>query len=291
MIRKFATVSSFRVALALILVTILAGAITVQAQLAQAQQPQPQQDPAQQAPAQQTPAEAPPTADQQPVAQQPANPQSGNQQSSSQQTATEEIPGRKPKVKDYKNWSINVGGGASLTNGETTKFARGGGPIAAAGIAHNYSRYFGLRFDFQFDNLPLRTSALQEAQATSATSHVYSFLFDPIINIPVTRDWGGYIVVGGSFFHRSGKLNSSTAIPGSACNAFFLWWGNCFNDSLPLNNSFISTSQNQWGENFGGGITRKIRPNVELYGEFRYLHGTHSGITTDLRPITVGVRW
>jgi len=34
-----------------------------------------------------------------------------------------------------------------------------------------------------------------------------------------------------------------------------------------------------------------VSSNIEIYGEFRYLHGTHSGITTDLRPITVGVRW
>jgi len=48
---------------------------------------------------------------------------------------------------------------------------------------------------------------------------------------------------------------------------------------------------NQFGENFGGGITRKIRPNMDLYVEFRYLHGKGDGTTTDLRPITIGVRW
>jgi len=267
MSRKFARVSGFRVVLALISVTILAGATTVHAQ--------------------QTAAPPPPPAQQPPAQQQPAN-----QPSSSQEPSTEEVgPVRKPKVKDYKNWTFNVGGGGSLTNGETTKFVRGGGGIAAAGVARNYSKYFGFRLDFQFDNLPLRTSALQQAQAPGATSYVYSFTLDPIINIPVTKVWSGYIVAGGSFFHRSGKLDSSTAIPGSACNPFFTWWGNCFNASLPLNSKFLSASQNEWGDNFGAGVARKIRPNIEIYGEFRYLHGTHSGITTDLRPITVGVRW
>ncbi len=266
MIRMFATVCGFRVALALIALTILAGAATLYAQ--------------------QTPAQPPPGQ------QQPATQPSDTQQPSGQEASPEETgPIRKPKVKDYKNWTFNVGGGASLTNGTTRSFVRGGGGIAAAGVAHNYSKYLGLRFDFQFDNLPLRTSALQQAQAPGATSHVYSFMLDPVINIPVTKAWGGFIVAGGSFFHRSGKLESSTAIPGSACNAFFTWWGNCFNASLPLNKSFLAASQNEFGANFGGGITRKIRSNVEIYGEFRYLHGKHSGITTDLRPITIGVRW
>ena len=278
MIRKFATVPGFRVALGLILATILAGATSVHAQQTPAQEPQTQQPPAQQPQAQQPPA-------QQPQA------QTGQQSGTQEATPEESMPGRKPKVKDFKNWVFNVGAGASLTNGTTAKFVRGGGGIAAAGAARNYSKYFGFRLDFQFDNLPLRNSALALAQAPGANSHVYSLALDPIVNIPVTKVWGGYILAGPSYFHRSGKLDSSQAIPGSACNPFFTWWGACFNASIPLNGKFLSESQDEFGENFGGGVTRKIRPNMEIYAEFRYLHGKRGNTTTDLRPITVGVRW
>jgi opacity protein-like surface antigen len=267
MIRKFATVPGF--VPALILVTILAGAPTVHAQQTPAQPPAEPQPPAQQ-----------------PPAQQPAD------QSSSQEASPEEAtPKRKTKPHDYNNWTFNVGGGASLTNGVTTKYVRGGGAIAAAGVARNFSKYLGFRADFQWDNLPLRNSALQLAQAPGATSHVYSFTLDPIINIPVTKVWSGYFVIGPAYYHRSGKLDSSTAVPGSACNAFYAWWGTCFAGSLPLNKSFLSASQNEFGLNFGAGVARKITSKFELYGEFRYLHGTHNGITTDLRPITIGLRW
>lgn len=276
MIRKFARVSSFRIVLAFIVTTVLAGATAAHAQQVPAAPPPP---PDQQAPTQQQP---PP---QQPSAQQPAD-------QSSQEATPEEIGlGRKPKVPEFKKWVFNVGGGASLTNGTTRTYVRSGGLIGAVGVARNYSKYLGLRFDFQFDNLPLRTSALELGQTTSATSHVYSFMFDPIINVPVTKLWSGYIVVGASYYYRSGKLNSSTALPGSACNGFLTWWGNCFNSSLPLNGNFLSAHQNIGGENFGGGIARKVGGSAEIYAEFRYLHGAHSGITTDLRPITVGVRW
>src|SRR3984957_2733604 len=210
MSRKFARVSGFRVVLAVMAVAILAGAAVAHAQQTPEQSSSSTQSSTQQPAAQQ----------------QPSTQQSGNQQTSNQEASPEEIgPVRKPKVKGYKNWAFNVGGGGSLTNGATGNFVRGGGGIAAAGVARNTSKYFGLRFDFQFDNLPLRTSALEQAQARSATSHVYSFNLDPIINIPVTSLWSGYIVVGGSFFHRSGKLDSSTAIPGSAFNRFFSLWG------------------------------------------------------------------
>lgn len=274
MIRKFAVVPGVRVVQALILATILAGALTVRAQ---------------QTPAQQTPAQAPA---QQPQPQQPqAQPPADSQQSGQEATPAEIGKARKPKVKPYKNWVFNAGGGASLPSGTTMTFVRGGGGVAAAGVARNYSPYFGFRMDFQFDNLPLRDSALRLAQAPGATSHVYSVSLEPIINMPVTNDWGGYLLAGPAFYHRSGKLDSSTAIPGSGCNSFFQWWGPCFNASLPVNGNFLHASQNEFGETFGVGITHKLNPKVELYGEFRYLHGSYNGKSTDLRPITIGVRW
>jgi opacity protein-like surface antigen len=227
---------------------------------------------------------------QQPSAAQPQTQQQPDQ-SDSQEASPEETTRPRTKPLDYKKWAFNVGGGASLPYGTTDTYVRGGGGIAAAGAARNYSKYFGFRLDFQFDNLPLRTSALELAQAPGATAHVYSLMLDPIINIPVSKNWGGYLVFGPSFLHRSGKLDSSSAVPGSACNGFFIWWGHCFDSGLPINGNFLHSSQNEFGYNFGGGITRKIRPNLELYAEFRYLHGKHNNITTDLRPITIGIRW
>jgi opacity protein-like surface antigen len=266
MIRKFAGIPRLRLVLSVVLAACLSGVATLHAQQTSQQQP----------------------AADQPQTQQ--KPESG--QSSSQEASPEEIgQSRKPKTKDYKNWVFNVGGGATLPYGTTDKFVRGGGGVAAAGVARNYNKYLGLRLDFQFDNLPLRTSALQAAQAPGGHAEAYSLMLDPIINIPVTKVWGGYVVIGPSFIHRSGKLDSSTAIPGSACNPFFTWWGHCYNSSLPIDGHFLNSSENELGWNFGGGITRKIHGNFDFYAEFRYLHGSHSGKTTDLRPITIGVRW
>jgi hypothetical protein len=222
---------------------------------------------------------------------QPPQTQKPADQSSTQEVSEEETPHRKPKPHEYKNWNFNAGGGASLTGGTTKTYVRGGGLVGAAGVARNYSQYFGLRADFQFDNLPLRNSALQLAQAPSATSYVLSVMPDVIINLPVTKIWTGYVVAGPSYLHRSGKLDSSTALLGLECNGFWTWWGACNANSLPLDKKFLSASQDEFGYNFGGGLARKIRPNIEIYGEFRFVHGTHSGITTDLRPITLGIRW
>jgi hypothetical protein len=284
MIRKFAAVPGCRVVPAFIfLATILAGAEPVCAQ--QPADPQTSQQPA----AQQQPSDQQPPA-QPPAAQQPANPQTSNPPSE-QEPAPEESTQRLPKPKGFNNWSYNVGGGVSVTEGTTKLLARSGGGVAAGGVARNFNKYFGFRADFQWDDLPLRNTALELAQAPGATSHVYTLMINPIINLPVSKEWGGYLIFGPAYFHRSGRLDSSTAEPGSGCNPFFSWWGRCYNSILPLNGNFLSESVNEFGEDFGGGITHVIRPNIEIYGEFRILHGSHNGITTDLRPVTLGVRW
>lgn len=273
MIRKFATVSRFRVAQGLILAAVLAGAAT-----------QAQQNP----PAEATP---PQPQEQQPQEQQPQAQQPANQESSSSQEPSEEIGVRRRKAKEFNKWDFNIGGGGSLTRGSTKNFVRGGGGVFAAGVARNASKYLGLRLDFQYNNLPLRASALQAAGSTGGHSQVYSIALSPIINIPVGRTWGGYIIGGPAFYHRTGKLDNSTAIPGYACNPFFIWWGHCFNGNLPIHGQFLRATQNELGETFGGGITYKVRPHIEIYAEYRLMHGSHGGITTDLRPITAGIRW
>jgi hypothetical protein len=268
MIGKFATASALT-----LLLTILLGSQALA-----------QTTPAGQAPTAPPPADQ--TAPQTPAAQAPAS-----QQPASGQEPAEESSSRRKKPRDYKNWTFNVGAGANLDSGTTKTFVRGGGGVAAAGVARNANKYLGLRADFTFANLPLRDSALELAQAPSATNHLFAFTLDPIINFPVSSKYGGYVFIGPGFYHRSGSLDSSTAVPGSACNPFWSWWGACPNVSIPLSGNFLNSSLNQFGYNLGGGVTRKMPSGVELYAEFRLTHGSHNNITTDVRPITIGLRW
>jgi hypothetical protein len=226
-------------------------------------------------------------------AQQPAP--SGAQQPSAQQEEEESMEegiARRKRAHDYRNWNFNLGAGANVDSGATKSFVRGGGVGGMFGVARNANKYIGLRADFIYEDLPLKQSTLALAGAASATNYVLGVTLDPVINIPVTSQYGGYVVFGPGFYHRGGTLNSDTTVPGSECNSFWTWWiGTCSNVSLPLNNTFIHSDQNEFGYNVGAGITRKMPSGVQIYAEFRLIHGSANGTTTDARPITVGVRW
>ena len=162
-----------------------------------------------------------------------------------------------------------MGLGANVDSGTTKTFVRGGGPLVAGGVARNASKYLGLRADAIFADLPLRQSTLTLAQAGSASSYLFALNVGPVINIPVTKDWGGYILFGGGYYHRWGTLSSNTTVPGSFCTPFFIWWTGCAAASIPVSGSFTTSDQNHFGYDVGAGITRKMPSGVELYAEFR----------------------
>jgi opacity protein-like surface antigen len=267
---KFATTSAPPLLLLTGVLTMLLGAQGFAQTAPAGQSPAPQSAPA---PSAQQPATQPPTSGQEPA----------------DEESTSRL--RKKRPHDYKNWNFNVGAGANLDSGTTRSYVRGGGFVASAGAARNANKYLGLRADFFFANLPLRDSTLQLAQATGATTHVYSLTLDPIINVPVSGKYRGYILFGPGYYHRSGSLDSSTAVPGSACNGFWKWWGACSNIGIPLSGSFVHSSQNELGYNFGGGVAMKVPSGTEIYAEYRFMHGSSNSIATDFRPITIGFRW
>src|SRR5260370_26310853 len=157
---------------------------------------------AQTTPAEQTPATPAPTA-QHPAATPPA----AQKADSGQEPADEESMRRKAKQIDYKKWTFNVGAGANVDSGTTKTWVRGGGVVGTAGVARNANKYLGLRADFFYANLPLRNSTQQLAQATGATSYALDLTLDPIINFSVTKLWGGYVLIGPGFYHRTGSLS------------------------------------------------------------------------------------
>lgn len=277
---KFAIVLALAAACLGALTTVNGRAQALPSEQAPADQAAANQSDANQSDANQTSAGQ--TSAQTPATQQPDN---------SQEAPEIPTPRRRTHIRNYRTWSFDVGTGGNMPSGTTDTFVKSGGILGTVGAARNANRYLGLRLDFYWMNLPVRDSALLLASAPGAHDSLWALTLDPIINIPVTKKYSGYIVVGPAFYHRAGKLDSSSTVPGSGCNPFWVWWGACTVASIPLNGDFLKSNLNEFGEDLGGGVVRKMHGNIELYAEYRLMHGSSNNIATDVRPITVGIRW
>ena len=96
----------------------------------------------------------------------------------------------RPSRKDYKNWAYNVGGGASLTNGNTAHYVRGGGGIAAPEWPATPTSILDCASTSSSTIFPCARPRCRPRRRPGATDHVYSLTLGPIINIPVTEGLG-----------------------------------------------------------------------------------------------------
>src|SRR5215468_592451 len=111
-----------------------------------------------------------------------------------------------------------------------------------------------------------------------------------VLHRPVesTRKFGAYAIGGIGWYHRSGE----TTTPGVAviCTPYWSWWFGCTLGSVNIVTS--STSSNAFGENIGGGLTYRLgEGRAKLYAEVRYHHASYNRVSTNILPLTFGIRW
>jgi hypothetical protein len=74
------------------------------------------------------------------------------------------------------------------------------------------------------------------------------------------------------------------------CDPYWSWWFGCTIGSVSIVTG--STSANAFGENIGGGLTYRLgESNWKIYTEVRYHHAAYNKVSTNLLPLTFGIRW
>ena len=125
----------------------------------------------------------------------------------------------------------------------------------------------------------------------SASSYLFALNVGPVINIPVTKDWGGYILFGGGYYHRWGTLSSNATVPGFVLHSVLYMVDGLRGCEYSGEWKFYHFRPKPLRLRRGGGDHAQDAQWVQLYAEFRLMHGSGNGTTTDVRPITLGVRW
>lgn len=186
---------------------------------------------------------------------------------------------------EYSKWAFNIGGGIGFPRSDLGKFVGDGGHFVI-GAGHNFSRVLGVDGEFMWHDLPINSATKSLLQTPGASARQYSVTFNPIVHFG--HKFGGYVIGGIGWYHRSGE--TTTPGVGVVCDPYWSWWYGCTIGTV----NFVtgSRSSNAFGENIGGGLTFRFGDShVKFYTEARYHHAGYNHVSTQLIPLTFGIRW
>lgn len=190
-------------------------------------------------------------------------------------------------AQDYSRININVGGGIGYPQGNLNSFVDSSGNFVAGG-GYNFKSYFGVNTEYFWQDTPISKHFLQLLNNPNVRAQQYAWTFNPILRAPLGPRVGAYVIGGVGWYHRSGQ--ETTPGVGVICDPYWSWWYGCALGSVDIVTK--SRSSNAFGENAGVGFTYRLgESQFKIYTEVRYHHASYSNVSTQLLPVTVGIRW
>ncbi len=183
-----------------------------------------------------------------------------------------------------------VGGGFTLPVGGSHNYLSTSYDFQAA-VARNFSKKYGVEAEFNWANFGFQTSTLNRQLAIynstclggcglnqlGGTSHIWSFTLEPIVNFYESDTWGGYVIGGAGFYHKTANFTIPSI--GTYCDPFY----GCF--QYQANQTIDKYTSNAFGVNAGVGMTYKFSrfASQRFYVEGRYVYTFNSE-----RPFSFG---
>ena len=148
-------------------------------------------------------------------------------------------------------------------------------------------KHVGVDTEFMWHDLPINDATKAHLQTPGASARQYSWTFNPIVHTQIGYRFGVYGIGGIGWYHRSGETTTPGA--GVICDPYWSWWYGCTIGSVNIVTG--SRSSNAFGENIGGGATIRLGGgHVNFYTEIRYHHAGYNRVSTNLLPLTFGIR-
>jgi hypothetical protein len=208
--------------------------------------------------------------------------------------ASQEEQGWKHKV--TRNFAFEVGGGFNGPIGNDTSSSSGGpfitwgGNFTVGGGLH-FNKYLSMLAEYQFIGDKLPGSFIAEVGTQGGNAHIWSFTLAPVVDLFPKRTNSIYVTGGGGFYRKVTNFTNPEDV--EYCDYY------C--EIYSQNETVYHFSSNQGGMNLGFGITHRlggVDGKAKLFAEARYLFLDTPGInsttgtgTTELIPVTFGVRW
>lgn len=170
------------------------------------------------------------------------------------------------------NWAFEVGGGFNAPESSSVTF--GGQFTVGAGL--NFTKRIAGLIEYQFLDAKLPGYLIAEAGANGGYAHIWSFTFDPKIDLMPKAKNDVYITGGGGFYR---KVTSFT----DPEEAEYCEYYGC---GIVTENAVVGHfSSNQGGYNVGAGLEHKFGgmygdSRTAVFAEARYLYVDSPAVTT-----------
>jgi hypothetical protein len=211
-------------------------------------------------------------------------------------------------AQDEKPVDINIGFGWLFPEGDF-KDSFDTGWSGSFGATFNLSPALGVQGEYMYARMdgPSRTILVSPApggitspQLLESNHQMHGFLGNVVFKSPSSSAFGGYVLGGAGLYHRKVQITSPALGYTTFCDPF---WYVCYPAVVSVDNIIGDRSSNDFGINFGGGVT--FGREVKFYVEARYHYvwgptiNPPAGVstTTDLStnaqyfPLTFGVRF
>ena len=208
--------------------------------------------------------------------------------------------------------SVNLGAGVLMPVGGLGDVFNTGWN-GGIGATFNVTPRFGVQTEYMYNWMPgpektILVSPIPggvgSAQLIESNQNIHSLTFNGIYSSPRTAKVGGYGIGGLGYYHRTVQLTSPAVGYATFCDPY---WYVCYPVPVSVDNILVDRSQNNFGINFGGGVTFGGE-SAKFYVEFRYHYVwgkeirqqvvvpgglCEQGCSTNSQffPITFGVRW
>jgi opacity protein-like surface antigen len=190
-------------------------------------------------------------------------------------------------AQDFSRANFVIGGGPGFPLGNMSSFVGTGGNFIIGG-GLNFNKVVGVDTEFMWHDLPINSATKELLQTPGASARQYAWTFNPIVHVPLGEHLGAYVIGGIGWYHRSGETTTPGA--GVVCDPYWSWWYGCTIGSVDFVTG--SRSSNAFGENIGGGLTYRLgEGHAKIFTEVRYHHAGYDHVSTDLLPLTFGIRW
>ena len=181
--------------------------------------------------------------------------------------------------------AVEAGGGFTAPLGNSSNDLTYGWNFRG-GLGWDFTKRLALLGEYEFDRNKIPAAILEQVGVPGGNVHTWSLTLDPEWKYKTGGSWGGYVIGGGGFSRQLTSFTEPALAQGVYCSFFY-----CYPVYYQTTVVVSHYSSNQGALNLGTGFTFGNWNQAKLFAEARYEWLDTPGRSTQIIPVTFGLRW